>query len=248
MTQDDAYIAEFQRRRRVFQPQWQRTIGVVFFTVVLICCGCASSSDSPAISTYHEPETFDVPGTIRYRTLTRDDFQGLFPPNQGRGIPTHASAALVGAVRVDPQSILFVTQLKAGSDSTLFETTVRNLRFQSVMDPKASWWGEDLDSVSTAYVLQHEQIHFAIFELEARSLNAHASEIAMRIRSVGPTSDEARRTANARMEEERRAWNQRVEERQNQFERETANGKLQDRQMEWWSRIQGELVNTSWDD
>ena len=220
--------------------------GIWAITVALVC-GCASSSYSPAISTYHEPETLDLSGAIRYRTLTRDDFQAATPPVEAKGIPTHASAALVGAVRVDPQSVWFVTQLEAGSDSTLFETTVRNLRFQAIMDPRTSWWREDLDSISTAYVLQHEQIHFAIFELEARRLNAHASEIAMRIRSVGPTSDEARRTANARLEEERRAWNQRVEERQNQFERETANGKLRDRQTEWWNRIQVELTNTAWD-
>jgi hypothetical protein len=30
MTQDDPYIAEFQRRRREFQPQWQRTLGLIF--------------------------------------------------------------------------------------------------------------------------------------------------------------------------------------------------------------------------
>lgn len=30
MTPDDQYIAEFQRRRREFQPQWQRTVGFIF--------------------------------------------------------------------------------------------------------------------------------------------------------------------------------------------------------------------------
>jgi hypothetical protein len=135
-----------------------------------------------------------------------------------------------------------VTQLKTGSDSTRFEATARNLRFEAIMDPKASWWHEELDSISTAYVLQHEQIHFAIFELKARSLNSRMPEIAARIRSIAPTMDEARSAANARLEEERRAWDRELEERQNQFERETANGKLRDRQAEWWSRIQAELA------
>ncbi len=163
-------------------------------------------------------------------------------------MPRDASAALIGAVRVDPQSQWLITQLKTEGDATSFEATVPHLRFQAIMDPRTSWWREELDSISTAHVLQHEQIHFAIFELEARSLNARATEIAMRVRSIAPTSDEARRAADARMDEERRAWNQRLEERQNQFERETANGKNRSLQTEWWNRIQAELANTAWDD
>lgn len=214
--------------------------------MALVYCGCASSSHDPPISTYHESETLDFSGFIRYQTLTRDDFQATTPPNEGKGIPRHASAALVGAVRVAPQSDWSVTQLKTGSDSTLFEATARNLRFEAIMDPKTSWWHEELDSISTAYVLQHEQIHFAIFELKARSLNARLPEIAARLRSIAPTIDEARRAANARLEEDRRAWDRELEERQNQFERETANGKLRDRQLEWWSRIRAELAATAW--
>lgn len=222
-----------------------RLRGLVPITMALVCCGCANS-DAPPIATYQEPGTIDRSDTVEYRTLTREDFHATTPPNEAKGVPLHASAALIGAVRVDPRSDVFVTQVKTGSDSTLFEATARNLRFQAVMDPKASWWREDLDSTSTAYVLEHEQIHFAIFELEARRLNARIPEIATRIRSVGQTSDEARNTANARLEEERRASNQEVMMRQSQFERETANGKLRDRQKEWWNRIQAELASTAW--
>jgi hypothetical protein len=218
---------------------------IAAITMALVYCGCASS-DAPPIVTDYEPGEFDLSDTIEYRTLTREDFKATTPPNDGKGVPVHASAALVGAVRVDPRSDVFVTQMETGSDSTLFEATARNLRFQAIMDPKTSWWREDLDSVSTAYVLEHEQIHFAIFELEARRLNARLTEIATRIRSVGPTIDDARRMASARLEEERRASNQEVNLRQSQFERETANGKLRDRQQEWWYRIQAELAATAW--
>ena len=31
MEPPDAYVDEFQRRRREFQPLWQRTIGLIFF-------------------------------------------------------------------------------------------------------------------------------------------------------------------------------------------------------------------------
>jgi hypothetical protein len=219
--------------------------GLAAITIVAICGGCASSY-TPPITTYDEPGTSDLSDTVEYRTLTRADFQATTLPNGGKGIPLHASAALFGAIEVAPEFSWFVTQLKTGSDSTLFEATAHNLRFQAIMDPKTSWWREELDSVSTAYVLEHEQIHFAIFELGARRLNARITEIAASVRAVGRTIDDARRAANARLEEELRASDQDVAMRQGQFERETANGKLRDRQKEWWSRIQAELVSTAW--
>jgi len=140
--------------------------GIFTIAATLVCCGCASSY-SPAVATYHEPGTFDLSGVTPYRTLTRDDFQATTPP---KGAPKGAAAALIGAVRVEPQSD-WVVKLTTASDSTFFEATARNLRFQAIMDPKTSWWREELDSISTAHVLQHEQIHFAISEIAARILN-----------------------------------------------------------------------------
>ena len=42
---------------------------------------------------------------------------------------------------------------------------------------KPAWWNDKIASEQPAYVLEHEQIHFAIFELEARALNARAEAI-----------------------------------------------------------------------
>lgn len=161
-------------------------------------------------------------------------------------MPEGASAALVGAVRVAPGSEFSIIPLQTGSDSTLFEATARNLHFQAIMDRKTSWWRSELDSISTAYVLEHEQIHFAIFELEARSLNARIPEIATRTRSTGRTMEDARRSASARLEEELQASNRKLAERQSEFEKETANGDNRNRQQEWWDQIQAELAATPW--
>lgn len=159
-------------------------------------------------------------------------------------MPEAVAAALVGAVKVAPGSEFSIVPLETGSDSTLFEATAHNLRFHAIMDRRASWWRSELDSVSTADVLEHEQIHFAIFELGARSLNARIPEIATRIRSTGRTIEDARRTASARLEEELQAANKRLAERQGEFEKETSNGMNRSRQKEWWDNIQAELAAT----
>ncbi len=217
----------------------------VVVIIALVCSGCASNSYLPPVATYHESESLDSTDVVRYRTLTRADFKSTTPPNDGKGVPVHASAALVGSVRLVPEVEWVFTSLKSG-DSTMVEATIHKLGFQAIMKPEESWWKEELDSSSTAYLLAHEQIHFAIFELEARSLNARVDEIAAQVRSVAPTIAEAQRMGEERLNAIRRASDQKLQERQNEYERETANGKLRDRQAQWSTRIQVDLANTAW--
>ena len=153
-----------------------------------------------------------------------------------------ASAALLAAVTVAPGSEFAVVPLETSSDSTLFEATAHHLHFRATMDRNRSWWRSELDSISTAEVLEHEQIHFAIFELAARDLNVRIPEIATRIRSTGRTSDDARRTANARLEAELEASDRKIAGRQSEFDQDTSNGMNRKRQKEWWERIQAELA------
>lgn len=218
--------------------------GVLAITMALVLCACASRHSSPS-ATYYKAGTFDPSDTIGYRTLTRADFKATTPPHEGRGMPEGASAALVGAVKVAPGSEFSIVPLQTGSDSTLFEATAHNLRFHATMDRTKSWWRSELDSASTALVLEHEQIHFAIFELEARSLNARIPEISTRIRSTGRTMEEARAAASARLEEELQAADMKLAERQSEFEKETSNGMNRSRQKEWWDDIQAELMATA---
>ena len=214
----------------------------MFATV--LACGCASKSYIPPVSTYHEATADDLVDAIRYRTLTREDFKATKPPGGGN-IPTHASAALVGSVRLAPDAEWVFSSIKQG-DAPMVEATINKLRFIAIMKPNESWWNEDLDSSLAAYVLAHEQIHFAIFELEARSMNARIDEIAAQVRTVATTIEEAQQMAESRLNEVRRASDKKMQERQDDYERETANGKLRHRQEEWETRIRLELANTAW--
>jgi hypothetical protein len=51
------------------------------------------------------------------------------------------------------------------------------------MNRDCSWWNEKA-TMDAAYVLEHEQIHFALTELGARSLSANAAQIAGELERV----------------------------------------------------------------
>jgi hypothetical protein len=215
--------------------------------IAFVFLGCAGNSPSyiPPIPSYHETQAVDAADAVTYRTLTRADFKATRPPGDGKGIPAHASAALVGSLRMVPEAEWVFKSIET-EDGPMVEATANKLRFQAIMLPEQSWWNEELDSSLTAYVLAHEQVHFAIFELEARSMNARIDEIVAHVRSVAPTIEEAQRKAEERLNEIRRASDKKMQERQEDYERETANGKLRHRQEEWERRIRLELANTAW--
>lgn len=214
----------------------------VWAIAIALVCGACAHSYSPPTPSYYPAGTFNPLDAIGYQTLRRGDFKATAPPSEGKGMPVAASASLAAAVTVAPGSEFSVVAVESGSDSTRFETTAHHLRFHATMDRKRSWWRSELDSISTAEVLEHEQIHFAIYELGARDLNEHVAEIAARIRSTGRTIDDARRTAGARLAAELQASNEKIAERQREYETDTSNGMNRARQQEWWDRIQAELA------
>lgn len=52
----------------------------------------------------------------------------------------------------------------------LYKAYLQELAFKAVMVPSRSWWNPQLPPEKNSYVLQHEQIHFALMEIAARNL------------------------------------------------------------------------------
>ncbi len=51
------------------------------------------------------------------------------------------------------------------------------------MDPRCSWWNADPRRVGADYVLEHEQIHFALLEISAREINREIAGLLVRVAS-----------------------------------------------------------------
>jgi hypothetical protein len=130
--------------------------------------GCASS---PA----PRPEDWTSADVVGYRLLTKDDFQAS------------RSSRLWGNVAHGAEICTHIVPVEGDAEPAAF---------RAVMRPDCSFWNETVDSLGTLgglagasiipglptqqpdwYILQHEQIHFAIMEVAARRLSRHIAEL-----------------------------------------------------------------------
>jgi len=174
---------------------------------------------------------------IRYRTLTRADFLGSEPPPQVGAHRASLGAATCGLVGPSESSQIAV--MPSGDGFTGF---MPELRFEAWMDRDCSWWNPDFDRTSPEYVLEHEQIHFAIFELHARRLNAEAADIVRELRAHGATPQAAAAAVQARFQVRIRKALDGVLAQSQAFDEDTSMSANAARQAEWARRIEAELA------
>ncbi len=108
---------------------------------------------------------------IDYRQLNREDFKADAPSPTIRGYQHMINAHTSVSLRPVHDVVYLVSppHLNFG----LYKVYLQELGFKAVMVPERSWWNPDLPQFKTAYVLQHEQIHFALMEIAARKVNKH---------------------------------------------------------------------------
>jgi len=112
---------------------------------------------------------------ISYRELTIADFHAPELPKDLVSYGQHLNAHTSVAIRTRPVAkYLFSYQDSDGSQLRCGHA--ENLGFEAVMLPEKSWWSPTLATDKEAYVLQHEQVHFALMEVAARQLNRRAAK------------------------------------------------------------------------
>lgn len=172
---------------------------------------------------------------IPYRRLTREDFRGTAPPAQ---VAAHADAA--GAFTCG--SIASVGTANARFDPTakpgIYVARFTGAAFASRMDRGCSWWNPTRKDIPAAYVLEHEQIHFALTELAARHLTAK-----LRAVSLETTPEEGpallQRHFDALLDEAR----EELLRVNTDFDRDTSGRYAPDVQRGWLERVERELAD-----
>jgi hypothetical protein len=204
--------------------------------------GCGSSLPEHARpkALRADPAQMDAADTIRYRALTRADFLGATMPPQFGDDPNSLAAATCVYIRSAPGSELVIRQLEGGR----FEARARNLGFVALMGRGCSWWNDRRAAVAPEYVLQHEQIHFAILEVEARRMNARVPEITESTATAADAEREALALCQANLEELMQDHIDEAMERSTQFDEETSVGVNLERQQAWHEQLQAELRET----
>ena len=116
------------------------------------------------------PVRLDTSDVITYRALTRGDFRGEHPPKAFLGIHMRRPVAVSCAyVAPDPRARVFAAPIGPGGEAP-YRPRVENLSFRAIFSRSCSWWNQE-HGISPMYVLEHEQIHFALSEVAARRLN-----------------------------------------------------------------------------
>lgn len=99
-------------------------------------------------------------------------------------------------IRPTQDSKFTITRARFGG-SWAFFGSIKAIAFEAVMFPGCSWWNPAMPAQMHRYVLQHEQIHFAIVELTARRLTADARLKAQSFMAIQPTSKAVREEMTA---------------------------------------------------
>lgn len=192
-----------------------------------------------------EAGKLDSSDVIGYRQLSRADFRGRRAPPEFAAVSGQVGAATCGQVRTTPDTEFRIhSQKDAPSGEVHHWVEVKKLRFVALMDRRCSWWNDKLASRTPAYVLEHEQIHFALYELGARDLNASVASIARAMQSEGSTQKEAQERAQKALNRALADATERLIARNRDFDRDTSLGYRPDRQRAWLRRVTAELAET----
>jgi hypothetical protein len=188
----------------------------------------------------------DSSDVIGYRQLTRDDFRGTQAPPEFAPVAARVGAATCGQVRTTPDTTFLINWRQASPTSEKRHwVEVKKLSFMALMDRHCSWWNEKAAARAPAYVLQHEQIHFALYELGARKLNADAEAIKHEMTRDGSSSNEVQAHAEKALNEALVKATEQLLARNRDFDQDTSLGFRPDRQRAWLRKVTEELAETT---
>ena len=125
-----------------------------------------------------------------------------------------------------------------------YRVSVKELRFRALMDRSCSWWNDGVAAFAPDYVLEHEQIHFALYELGARQLNASASDIARKMQNEGSSKEDVQREAEQALREAVLDAVEEILEEDRAFDEDTSLGYKPDRQKVWLGKVTSKLQAT----
>ncbi len=129
---------------------------------------------------YAKPHTIQIdeinkiiPTSFTYRQLTTKDFRATSLPENLLMHEKNINAHSAITIRITANSNLSITRRPFGDQVNYFGS-INHLAFEAVMIPNNSWWSPEIKGAKVGYVLQHEQIHFALMELASRKLTRDA--------------------------------------------------------------------------
>lgn len=203
--------------------------------LLLLATACARLPDyaMPRVELVEAAQLAKTDG-IPYRKLTRGDFRARKAP-----IADASHAAQMSAftcANVVPKGELQM-ELRQQSAGDAFVARPTKATFVARMVRNCSWWNPAPSGDASTYILQHEQIHFAIAEVAARDLTK-------RVRQLSATGDSPEQTAAAlqrAIDDVFRDGMHEMTERNIDFDRDTSGRHDPELQQRWYDQVTAEL-------
>jgi len=178
-----------------------------------------------------------------YRELTTDDFRAASQSEPMAGHAERINAHAATQIRLTADSRFRITSGELYGQSYFFGR-IERMGFEAVMLPDRSWWNPKIPANLRGYVLQHEQIHFALTELTARQLTGDSQKWAAEVLVIQPTPQEVRTELARQIRDRINAAMEASLKRQAQFDEDTSLF-FNPRRQQWWSwTVEDELKQT----
>jgi len=170
-TRMDHLLQNYYRRKTV---AWKRRLLVLLLAGFL--AGCAQLPEY-ARPQFHDPGEGSTIGRdgFGYRLLKIDDFKAPSLPPEFSQYNHHINAHSCISIRPVAGTQALITQGISGGQP-FYAGSLPQVSFEAIFVPTCSWWNPEVKQKRKAYILQHEQIHFALAELAARRLTRDARE------------------------------------------------------------------------
>jgi hypothetical protein len=195
--------------------------------LLALSLGASAQPDQTRVDT-----GLDSTDVITWRRLQISDFHGKRPPGAfGTGM-IRPVAVTCAYVIINPAARIFPIPIVDSTAQTIYRARVEGLSYHALMSRSCSWWNRDL-GVSPAYVLQHEQMHFDIFEIAARSLNRDVPGLLKVMDVRGPTVQAVVDRAQRHIERTLARAQEETAGRNHKFDTETSFGFELQRQASW---------------
>jgi len=130
-------------------------------------------------------------------------------------------------------------------DQILWFGRIQSIAFEAVMLPDYSWWNPAVSRKKTPYVLQHEQIHFALMELAARHLTQQAQADIDDILVVDSSRQGAHEQLMERIAALIQAGNDEMIKEHTAFDEDTSLYNDPEKQQWWFDRVNNQLQETT---
>ncbi len=140
---------------------------ILFFSGLLLTA-CSGRLADYQLPTKLENIQVDHTNTIRYRILTKEDFKSDNPRKIKRQYKHFAALSSI-YIYFDENRLRQNTKIRKLGDQFVIVFTEPG--YHALFDQSNSWINNNDKTLPKDYVLQHEQIHFSLMELEARRMN-----------------------------------------------------------------------------